>query len=409
MKLIVKLIILFTINIALGQQQIVGDIYPEEFSGLHKIMLSHKIRSIAKPNLGDLRILDSKNNPTPYYIAKATTKIKDADFTPFEIISNSKITDSSTTVIFLNTEKTLNKAVLHIANYQGGKYYNLLGSNDLKQWYGVANKQFLSSISSNIETAVYRPIHFPLCSYKYLKLVFNDRKSLPINILNIGKTSTNLSTVINEEIPFSSFEISEFKKEKKTTIKVTFDHPKILNSLKFDINAPDFYNRKTVFYYLKNATVNHKEVVQKSIIKRFSLNSNTANEFRFTDVLVNSFYIEIDNQDNPKLNIATIKCFQNSLFAIANLNKDELYTINAGDHLLTKPKYDITFFKDKLPENTPVLFVKNISYISKEKSLEKEASFWQQKWFIWLIIGFAIIIVGFVVSGLLKDLKTVED
>lgn len=408
MKLIVKLIILFTINIALGQQQIVGDVSPEEFSGLHKIMLSHKIRSIAKPNLGDLRILDSKNNPIPYYITKATTEIKDADFKAFEFISTSKIIDTSSTYTFLNPEKTLNKVVLHIANYQGSKYYNLLGSNDLKQWYGVANKQFLSSISSNIETAVYRPIHFPLCSYKYLKLVFNDRKSLPINVLNIGKTSTNLNALINEEIPFSSFEVSELKKEKKTKIKVTFDHPKILNSLKFDINAPDFYNRKTVFYYLENVKANHKEGTQKHVFKRFSLNSNISNEVNFSDVLVKNFYIEIDNQDNPILNIATVKCFQNSLFAIANLNKGGLYTINAGDHLLTKPKYDIAFFKNKLTENTPVLFVKNISYISKEKSLKKEASFWQKKWFIWLIIGFAIIIVGFVVSGLLKDLKTAE-
>jgi len=409
-KLIKSLIIsIVAIATTFAQHQVEGSLQLPQKEGLHKIMLSHTVRAYAKTNLDDIRIYDANNLQVPYYIEKAITEIEKGNFEAFEIISSSKVRDSSSTYVFLNPKKTLKQVVLQIANYSGSKYYDILGSNDSKQWYGITNKKLLSNLNKVNKTEVYKTISFPLCSYKYLKIVFNDIKSLPINLLNIGQSNQNSSTTIKEQIPVSNFEITTLKATNKTQLKIEFAIPEILNSIDLKITAPQFYNRKAILYYLIPVKKDHKELLEKQIVKSFYLNSSSNSVINFKTTKAKVFYIEITNQDNPALSISKANCYQNSLFAIANLKEAEKYTITSGSLALTKPKYDISFFKNSISGDTPILKIKETTVIKTPESTKASSPFWQTKWFLWLTIGLATLIVGVVVSGLLKDLKNTAD
>lgn len=410
-KKLIKSLVLSILGIAtsFSQHQVEGSLQLPQKEGLNKIMISHTLRAYAKPNLGDLRIYDSNKHQVPYYLEQAITNIEKDNFKAFDIISSSKVKDSNSTYVFLNPKKTLKQVVLQIANYSGFKYYNILGSNDLKQWYGITNKQYLSNLNNISNTEVYKSISFPLCSYKYLKIVFNDVKTLPINLLNVGQSTQNSKATIREQIPISNFEIIPLKTAKKTQIKIEFTIPEIVNSIDLKINAPEFYNRKAILYYLKPTKKDHKEILEKQLVKRFYFNSSQNSIIDFSDTKAKIFYIEITNQDNPALSISKANCYQNSLFAVANLKKAEKYTITSGSPSLNKPKYDIAFFKNNTTLDTPILKIKETTLIKTPKPTKATLSFWQQKWFLWLAIGLAVLIVGFVVSGLLKDLKNTTD
>lgn len=405
MKRLTSLLLFFCAGITFGQEQTTAALQTPESKGLHKIKLSHKIRSFANKDLRDLRVLDTENNQVPYFIEKAKTEIQASNFSTFKIIEKTKNTDTSSTYIFINPNDKINQVVLKIANYKGFKYYDILGSDNQKQWFGIVNNQHLSNITSYKNTNIHKVIHFPLCSYKYLKLIFNDRNSLPINLLEIGKSNLKISTSTTEEIPFKNLSISSLKEQKKTKIEISFNFPEIINTVKFNINAPDFYKRNAILYSLNKTEIKRKETLQKHIIKRLVLKSGTPNEFNIPSFFGNKLYLEIENQDNPALEVGKITFLQNSLYAIADLKKDNDYTLSVGDKTLFKPNYDIGYFKSIATEELPIIDIITINYPKEKEEVINKVSFWQQPWFMWGAIGLATLLIIFVVSGLVKDMK----
>jgi len=404
MKKLVKLLALFSIAAVFGQQNTTANIQLATTKGLHKIKLPHTVRSFANEDLRDLRILDATKNQVPYFITKGNTKVQASDFRKFEIINKSQIADTSSTYIFKNEEKQISQIVIHIANYNGGKRYSILGSNNNTSWFGLTNNQYISNLDSSQNTTIYKVVNFPLNSYKYLKIIFNDKNSLPINVLNIGKSIRQISTVTIEKIPVEKIEYSKLAKQKKTKINIRFSNSEIIDKIAFNVNAPEFYRRSATIYYLITKEKNHKEITHKQIIRRFTLNSESSNDFEINNFFGNELFIEIDNQDNPELEISKLEFFQNSLYAIADLKAEENYTISVGDKKLKKPNYDIAYFKNKVSEELPTLTINNINHKSKVV-LKKELSFWQKPWFMWLCIGLATLFIGYVISGLVKDMK----
>lgn len=404
MKQLIKLLVFLSFTTIFGQQNTTAELELATTKGLHKIKLPHTLRSFANKDLRDLRIWDTTNNQVPYFIIKANTKIQASDFREFKIVDKSKIVDTSATYIFKNEEKQLNQVVLHVANFKGNKRYNVLGSHDLKSWFGLTSNQYLSNLNNTQNTSTYKVIHFPLCTYKYLKIVFNDKNSLPINVLNIGKSIRQINGVTTEKIPAEKIKYSKLVEQQKTKISIAFSNPEIIDKIAFNIDGPDFFRRSAVLYYLTTREKNHKEITEKQIIKRFTLNSERLNSFEITNFFGKELFIEINNQDNPELKISKLEFSQNSLYAIADLKANEKYTVSVGDKKLRRPNYDISYFKNKVSEKLPILAIKNINH-KNNITVKKERSFWQQPWFMWLCIGVATLFIGYVISGLVKDIK----
>ena len=90
--------------------------------------------------------------------------------------------------------------VFTIANYSGSKTYNLSGSNNQKQWFGLVNKGYLYNLQNAENTSVEKVVSFPLCEYKYLKIDFNDSNSLPINVLKLEQFQATLPAEVYKRL-----------------------------------------------------------------------------------------------------------------------------------------------------------------------------------------------------------------
>ena len=112
-----------------------------------------------------------------------------------------------------------------------------------------------------------------------------------------------------EEIHVQSRLISNVLNSKKTGIHIEFVHPEIINELHFDIASPELFNRRARLYVLKEREVKHKlETYQQDMIS-FVIHSDTDNYFSIPSFFGKELYIETENNDNPKLNIASLIFF----------------------------------------------------------------------------------------------------
>lgn len=374
--------------------------------GLYSIRIPLSVRSYATPDLRDFRIWDAKGHQVPYFVQPTKVYIRThiSEFTEFPIISNTRTADSSSTYIFKNPYQTIESAVLLFANYQGSKTYRLEGSNDQKEWYGVVNSGQLTQLNDPKETSVYKTIQFPICRYPYLKIVFDDRHSLPVNLLNIGQgASQTIATVpqVMEEIPVKTIAYSE--KDKKTIIQISFERPEVINQIRMAITVPELYSRTANLYTIKNREVKRGMESYKEQLGTLTIRSDGDLVFDIPQTVEQELYLEIDNKDNPKLEIKVLQFMQAPVYLVASLKSKESYKLTAGDQALGFPDYDIFDVTFTTESQLPIVQIGAVVYEQSEKTASKQISFWQQSWFMWCCIGIAALMISYFAFNLLKE------
>lgn len=399
-------LIVFT-SLSFAQQKTTAKLNSVTENGLHKIILPSQIRSFSKEDLSDFRIFDSKQIEVPYFIVEGNQTQFSSSFEEYTIVSKNVVPQKSTSIVVESPNKTINEITLSIANIDVTKQYSISGSsgmNDKSEWFGLVNNAELFDLNDDKSTNVFKTITFPLSSYRYLKIDFNDKKTLPVNVLKIGDFKNKIETGSLQEIVSKKTEIIPNKK--KTLAHITFDNPEIINQIQFSVSSPSFYKRNTRIYLNKSRKIKrHTETYQEDIAQ-FELNSETKNIFTIPQAFEKELFIEIENEDNPALVLSSIQFFQIPVAIIADLKANEKYTIATGNENLMAPQYDISYFKNKVSNSLPETTVTAIKH--ENANLENVATskaFYQQPWFLWFCIAIGGIAILYFTTSLIRDMK----
>jgi hypothetical protein len=411
-KLVKLSIILFTATTWAQNHAVEGEISTVQENGLYRIHIPHGVRSYATSDLRDLRIWDSQDKQVPYYLEQASynKSVVIPDLKEFSIISRTSKKDTSSTYIFKNPDKTIAQAVLLISNYEGNKNYKLEGSNDQNQWFGIVNSGYLTQLNQPIQTKLYKAINFPLCSYEYLKIVFDDRNSLPLNLLKIGRDSSITQSgdaLLMEKIPVK--ELQFFQKNKMTIVHFTFDRAEVINQIQIEISGPALYRRNAMLYSLEKRELKREKKAYQQQLARFLIRSDNSLVFDIPKAVEKELYLEIDNKDNPKLQIDGIYLLQKPIYMVAALKKQESYRLTAGDDKLSVPDYDISYAINTIDSVLPKAQISSLVYRHPATAVKSRGSFWQQAWFMWTCIGIAATIISYFAINLLSELKKKEE
>lgn len=386
-------------------QNYTGKLQPIAKDGLIKITVKPELRSALQNNWDYFRILDSKGNEVPYALNNRTNFNSGTVVKDLKILSKSNIPNVSTSIIIANEIAIkLDHLNLIIANTEVVKTYSISGSDDQNQWYGLVYNEIANDLQSPTATQVVKNFRFPLNNYKFLKFDFVDKKSLPIQILSASVT-TNLDAQNIALLELKDFQqtITQNKREKTTIIDLQFKTKQVIDGLKFNISEPQFYRRNAEILVNRIRLRNRKQENYRESVARFQLNSKTQNQFRITEIFEKNIIIQIENQDSSPLVMDEIKLFQEPVSFISELKASEKYTIIV-DSTLSSPKYDLSYLEDTnqtpLPE-TQITNLENYNANSKETT---KNSFWKTPLFMWICIGFALVVIAFFSKGLLKDL-----
>lgn len=407
-----SLLITFFVSLTTFAQNYTGSIHPINENGLHKIMLPIKVRSAVTENYNFLRIKDSLKNDFPYVLIYNNDK-KFSTFEQLKIASKNVINDSVTSIVIENkSAEKLAKFTLKIANTKIRKSYNIYGSDNGSDWFGLISNRILSPKNAPKKTAsgkifLEQTIHFPLNTYPFLRINFDDKNSLPINILEAGiyksKIFTQNAIQINQ---YKQEAVSIEKKKKVTQLKFTAKNSHKINSISFKIDS-DFFLRNAKILVKRERKIKKRVETYTETIASFQLNSKNKNSFTFNNLNEKEFIIEIENKDNPALAIENIQLFQKPIYLIANLKKATNYKIIV-DATLKKPSYDLGNFISSTTKN---ITETNITSFSKNKSKAvspKNIPFWQTTIFMWICILLASLGIIYFAFKLIKDIDSQE-
>ena len=196
------LFILFTVS--LYSQNYRGKLSEIHQDGFHKILLTPEIRSASASNITYFRILDSNENEMPYVVLNDDIALE-TSYSPFNFKSVNNTKDSVTSIIIENKNRLkIDHLTFKIANTKVKKTYSISGSNDEKEWFGLATNQLFLGLNEAEKTTVEQNFPFPITDYPFLKFEFSNKTSLPLQILDIG-----LYNNLDSDDP--TIEITDFK------------------------------------------------------------------------------------------------------------------------------------------------------------------------------------------------------
>lgn len=379
-----------------------GKISDVKVSGLNQITVDSKIRAVAKNDLRFLRILDAKNNQVPY--AFVTRQNQSESYSLFKIVSKISIQDSITTLVIQNEKASkIDRFNLQIENTSLSKTYAVSGSNDGETWFGLVENQMLTDLAATNATSVSKTISFPTNTYGFLRIVFNDKNSLPLNIRSVGIAETQLVPEQLLEVSDFKYKISEDKIRKVTQIVFTATNIHQIDALSFEIKT-DYFNRNAKLTTKRARKSKLRESVYDETLAYFTLNSKQSKTIFLEAINEKSFIIEIENHDNQPLEISEIQVMQKPILIVSKLEAQEIYQVIV-DTTFFKPKYDLEEFVAETAVNFPEVSISNFSKSKIENALPADKQFWQTPLFMWICIVFGGALVAYFAFGLLKDMR----
>ncbi len=403
MKKVISLVVLFLVQFITAQEATIGEINNVKQSGLQLVLLSPEVISEAENNTNFIRIANKKSRTEVPYAVYSIPETIEKTFVSFPLVSKTK-NDSVTSIVISNVkEQQLNELFITISNSSVSKAFNVFGSNDGKEWFGLVQNHLLTNLVDPKLQQVEKSIVLPLNNYKFLKLDLNDKVSLSIECKDFGIYQSKVNYVAQLELKNFNQKIITDHSKKKSLILVSFEKPQLISRLDFDIRSDLFFRTARILVNRERKVKNKTEKYQEELFT-FVLNSKMKTSFEFPKIFQKQILIEIDNQDNLPLEIEKVQLFQTPKYILANLKQGEMYEIAVSNNL-QKPNYDIVNFLPKENEMLEVVTIENFKPIKLVSKVEQTQQFWQTNWFLWISIVIAGIIISYFAFGLLKDLE----
>lgn len=390
----------------------------DQRKGLYKIALNPDYKQYMSPNLHDMRIYDSAKKEVPYVVLSEPLLKSKLDFKEYEIVSQKHVdanaaihlnwhsTYAYTELIVKNaTKESISNIAFNINNSDAYKYCAIEGGDDLKQWYSVSEKQELSLAYNEVYTNQYKCIYFPLTNYMYYRLLVEDWHSQPLKINSAGCFKNSVIAGKLNDLLFAKT-ITQDSKTKITLVKLSFTYNQQIDRIDFKIKEPRLYKRHVVLYAMRTHIIKKKTEQYKETLYEFDLSSDTPLFIDVPPLLEKELFIEIDNNDNPPLEIESISCKQLASYLICDFKANHTYTLMCGNQLLKTPEYDLINFVSQVPQLlpeasvSPITKLKNITPVE----LKKEISFFETKQFLWLCLAIGAIAIFLFSKSLLKDM-----
>jgi hypothetical protein len=387
---------------------------------LYKIPLNPEFKQYMKKDFHDMRIYDDKQHEVPYVVLSEPQLKSKADFVEYKILAIRHVDDYTEVIVHNPDKQKISNIAFNINNSDAYKYCSIEGSYDRNQWYSVSASQELSLLYNEVYTNQYKCIYFPLNDYPYFRLSIDDWHSyhhhgwqnFPFKINSAGYFKNSVIAGKLNDVLFSKT-ITDDTKTKKTTVRLLFTGNQQIDRLDLKIKAPRLYKRNAVIYvnrkqYSKTGTKNLRED-----LFNFELSSDQVPLFDIPGFNEQELFIEIDNKDNPPLEIESVNCKQLASYLIADFKGNVKYTLKCGYDSLKQPEYDLINFVSQIPQLLPEAklgIVKNIPKVEKPKVVvvEKEKSFFETPQFLWLCLGIGCVVIFIFSRSLLKEVGKKE-
>lgn len=377
---------------------------PVATDGFYEIKVPVPLRACSLPTLQNLHIMDREGNQLPYFVKSNPGGTK---WIQRELLITSRdiVPKKSSAVLIKNSNAQIDNLYLDIVNTNISKAFTVSGSDDGRKWFSLYENGVLSDISGSALPFSRKRIDFPLVSYGWLKVEFNDRKTHPLKVLKAGTFTSN--PTIAQLDPLSGFTIKTegFPGQKITRLHLSFKERQTADKISFTISSPKIYARTVSVYTLETQQMKNTSREVRNEIGSFTLDSDKEKIFNIDWVNQRDVFVDIKNGNHPPLKIDAVQLYQKPLLLVTELQAGETYTITTGSKNPETPEFDLTHLRDHVNELLPRAAVGAVTLTTSAEPAEAPTSIWSRPWFMWSCISMGALLISFFTYHLVKDME----
>jgi len=388
-NIIILITIAFCVTTNAQNFSVKGRLNTVQKNGFYAIDVTPELSSYIANDFRDLRIADDKEKTVPYIVRPTQPVFSSYNYFKLPIIKN-ELADSGRSVLIIqnNDAKKIAAIALILRNAAVARTATISGSDDANHWFTVDEdiyfqKQFVTDADKYVQT-----VQFPTSTYRYLKIVIDNGKNNPLNIIEAGiytsdASSTALSYITNPAASFSQVDSAD----KNTYLHIKQPAAYHFTRIRLLIKGPHFYQRSIDILTGANTSSNELVSGKKTVFSVQPSNDST-------------FLIKIYNGDNPALQVDSVLTEQESKQVVTYLEAGKTYHLLMHDPLAIKPVYDLKQFKDSISYDIPTLQVVSVEKINSVQPADN--SFISKNW-IWPVIIIVLIVLGFFTLRLTRE------
>jgi hypothetical protein len=368
----------------------------------YRILLSPDVLVHVNDQLTDIRIYDGDGKEVPYLLESEIPVTQSQEFIEYEIISKEIKPGCCTSLLLRNQKKTpIDNIHLVIKNAEAARGASLLGSDDRENWFTLIDNFRIYAPTDAPETHEIKIVDFPWSNYEFYLLKTKDSTYAPLNILSAGYFKEKTSNGKYQELR-AKVTATDSVSEKKTYVRIALDALHFMDKLEVAVSGTRYYRRSATLFEKRVHVKGKSREEYYQPLRNFELTSGRTAVIELPGVRGQQFIIEVENYDNPPLTISSVKAYQLNRYLTAWLPSSDDYKMLFGNANLNAPVYDITFFKDSIPEVTSILHAKSLTLLAG-KEQATSTTFFTSKAFIWVaIIGIAVVL-GFMSFKLIRE------
>lgn len=307
-------------------------------TGFYKINLGPDVIGKSNADLSDIRLTDAKGNFVPYVTEGYLPEVEKLKFIGFTEVSAKTPADTGTSFVVENiTKRPVCTLWVKLQNTAVSRTVNISGSDDLKNWYAIEENVPLEEAVLNSDGTYFQLLSFPASSYRYLKLLVNDKNKTPIKFLEAGNYLAKQNPVFYWPVPIDSVSKKESHNTTVVTIRLKGDYQ--VDFLHLSVSAPKYFKRNTSLLSIDKTGGHFISGADLSPLQKGDI---------FLSTRANKLELRIDNGDNLPLTIDSIKVYQANHYVVSYLEKGQQYRIFTGDTAAKAPEYDLKFFADSI-------------------------------------------------------------
>lgn len=402
------------------------------YSEVNKNLAKNSINSIELPeqfltksenNFNDIRVFDKNNKETPYILLDNYIPEDRKEKFDLNILDYSESNNKDIVVGELKDKNIpiIDKIFLVTGNQDFNRKIRVYGSNDKNNWTYI-NQENIYDFSSKISLKKdFIDLNKP-SKYKYYKLEIEklsakdedislklNYKGIDLNFKENNQQNFRIDSLTvetfakNKELKLS--DIKEIKpeivnKDKKSTINLK--NSLAVEKLDFVVSDPYYYREVNIY-----SGITEPKLVTKDYI--FNLGDTQKNSIELNNPRSENLKIEVENFDNPPLNIQSIKTSRTkkNLFFVSGDSSN--YKIYVGNKDISSPNYDISSYinQNNWYKNQYQQFAINnvIDNKSFKASFSSEDRYKIQNNILTGLVFLVVIILGFWIYRMMKDVK----
>ena len=373
-----------------------------DVDGFYRIDLSTEVIPDLNTTFSNARIIEGTGKEVPYLYRQEQPARYSKVFRSYRIVQYDKVKNCCTSIILENPDsKAINNIHLSIRNADVSKEMILTGSDDKKNWYALKSRSLISASGDGTKTSTVRLVDFPMSNYAFYKIDIADSTSAPLNITAAGYFEVNTEEGKYTAVPLEWHQ-ADSAATKRTFIKVQFARSQVMDRITLSMKgAPYFLRRGTLLREVKPSNARAKSYYDR--VASFTVSSRQPAVIDLNGEQGNEFVLEIENEDNPVLQVGNLRVDQLNRYLVAWLTKGQRYALKFGSPELQAPRYDLVNFSDSIPANLPNVKAGPLKTIEQVRAAES-ATIFTSRILIWVAIIAVIGVLGFMAIRMVREL-----